>query len=230
MGISTRSVATGAGHRSRIWRDVYNGAVRGDFAPEIGLAGALAQIALGFVPVVGTLCAARDLIASSQHGDRIGALLNGVALVPFFGGVSKAAEVLHHIRHLHAGLTGSGRQAAATRAGAEPIGARGRNTAARISFITALLVPVLMPLLVLGAALWLMPPLRLDPRGQAAALVAVALLVPFFAVVSGHLGLRRARRIKGHGARRGIALAGLILGYLYFALVVAIGAVVVLAV
>jgi hypothetical protein len=80
-------------------RDIYNGAVRGDFAAEIGLAGALTQAALGFVPVVGTLCALRDVLADLRYRDRMGCLLNALALVPFLGGFPKTAEVIRVIHH-----------------------------------------------------------------------------------------------------------------------------------
>ena len=80
-------------------RDVYNGAVRGDFAVEIGVVGALTQAALGFVPVVGTLCALRDVLADLRYRDRLGCLLNALALVPFLGGFPKTAEVIRVIHH-----------------------------------------------------------------------------------------------------------------------------------
>ena len=80
-------------------RDVFNGAIRGDFAAEIGLAGALTQAALGFVPVVGTLCALRDVLADLRYRDRMGCLLNALALVPFLGGFPKTAEVIRVIHH-----------------------------------------------------------------------------------------------------------------------------------
>ena len=41
-------------------RDIARGAVLGDFAPVLGLAGAATQVVLGYLPVVGTLGALRD--------------------------------------------------------------------------------------------------------------------------------------------------------------------------
>ena len=41
-------------------RDIVRGAVPGDFAPALGLAGAATQVVLGYLPVVGTLGALRD--------------------------------------------------------------------------------------------------------------------------------------------------------------------------
>lgn len=87
-------------------RDVFNGAVRGDFAREMGTAGAITQIILGFVPGVGTVCAIRDCIADHRKRDRLGFWLNVLALAPFLGGFPKTAEVLravHHVGHaIHA--------------------------------------------------------------------------------------------------------------------------------
>ncbi len=80
--------------------DVYAGAVHGDFAPRLGFAGALTQIIMGFVPVIGTVCAGRDFIADRRKGDRLGAFLNLLALIPFLGGFPKTAAVIHSVRHM----------------------------------------------------------------------------------------------------------------------------------
>ena len=77
--------------------DIWRGGVMGDFAAEIGFFGALTQALMGFVPVVGTLCAVRDLIADMRVGDRLGTLLNVLAIFPVFGGVPKTFEVIHHL-------------------------------------------------------------------------------------------------------------------------------------
>ncbi|HEV7128728.1 MAG TPA: hypothetical protein VGN32_14960 [Ktedonobacterales bacterium] len=81
-------------------RDLYNGIVLGDYAPRLGLAGALAQIVMGFLPGIGTLCALRDCFADWSYGDRFGFLLNILALVPFLGGFPKAAAVLRAMFHV----------------------------------------------------------------------------------------------------------------------------------
>ncbi len=81
-------------------RDVFKGAFRGDFAREIGVAGAVTQILLAFVPGVGTLCALRDCIADHRKRDRFGFWLNVLALAPFFGGFPKTAEVLRALNHV----------------------------------------------------------------------------------------------------------------------------------
>jgi hypothetical protein len=80
--------------------DIYAGAVHGDFAPRLGIPGALTQIVLGFVPVIGTVCAARDFVANRRKGDRLGAVLNALALIPFLGGFPKTAAVIHSVRHV----------------------------------------------------------------------------------------------------------------------------------
>lgn len=77
--------------------DICNGAVRGDFARELGLAGVLTQVLLGYTPGIGTLCASRDLLADLRQHDRLGAALNLLAFFPVFGGFPKTAEVLRHV-------------------------------------------------------------------------------------------------------------------------------------
>jgi len=53
--------------RVSFWRDVYHGAVLGDFAREKRLGGALTQVVLSFTPGVGTICAGRDCIADLRY-------------------------------------------------------------------------------------------------------------------------------------------------------------------
>jgi hypothetical protein len=91
MAIRTRRQS---GHRG-IVDDVWRGAVLGDFAPRLGLAGAATQAALGYVPLVGEVCAVRDGIADWRQHDRLGVALNVLALVPVFGGFAKTLDVLH---------------------------------------------------------------------------------------------------------------------------------------
>jgi hypothetical protein len=78
--------------------DVYLGVMRGDFAPEMGGAGRLAQVICGFIPIVGSVCAIRDLIADYMQRDFLGVTLNGLAVIPFIGGFSKIAVVARSIR------------------------------------------------------------------------------------------------------------------------------------
>jgi hypothetical protein len=83
--------------------------VRGDFARELGLAGALTQAALGYCPGVGTCCAARDLLADLRHRDGLGALLNSLALFPVLGGFPKTAAALRHIHLIGRAVTKAAR-------------------------------------------------------------------------------------------------------------------------
>jgi hypothetical protein len=82
------------------WQDVLKGAVLGDFAGKLGVAGATTQIALSFVPAIGDLCIMRDLVADMRAGDSVDIALNVVALTPFLGGVAKTADVLRNTRRV----------------------------------------------------------------------------------------------------------------------------------
>ncbi len=82
-------------------RDLYWGTVLGDFAPAIGIPGALIQAVLGYVPVLGTITALRDATAGFWRHDAVGIVLNCLALFPVLGGLAKTADVLHGLRGLH---------------------------------------------------------------------------------------------------------------------------------
>jgi hypothetical protein len=71
------------------------GAILGDFDTELGVAGALTQAAIGFIPGVGTVAALRDLIACIGRRDPLGVILNMFAAIPVFGGLAKTADALH---------------------------------------------------------------------------------------------------------------------------------------
>jgi hypothetical protein len=90
--------------------DIYHGAVLGDFAPELGLAGALTQILFGYLPGIGTLCALRDALADWHLRDYLDLLLNLLAVIPLFGGLAKTIEVLHHMRRIGRALHVTHRQ------------------------------------------------------------------------------------------------------------------------
>lgn len=83
-----------------VLQDVVLGAVKGDFALEIGGAGRLAQVILGFVPVIGTVCALRDVVADWQQHDLVGVILNALAAIPTVGGVAKIAAVARASRRM----------------------------------------------------------------------------------------------------------------------------------
>lgn len=95
---STSTVITHSHSRPDVWPiDILKGMLIGDFADNLGAAGYLTQGILGFVPIVGTCCAARDLLANIGKGDREGVILNAIALLPVLGGISKLARALRSI-------------------------------------------------------------------------------------------------------------------------------------
>ncbi|HEY7832751.1 MAG TPA: hypothetical protein VIG30_04195 [Ktedonobacterales bacterium] len=210
-----------AAHHTSVAVDFYNGAVRGDFAPELGLAGITAQVVFGFVPVIGTLCALRDLIACRRYHDGLGMVLNGFSLIPFLGGLPKVAEVarsvrlyaegLHAVHSVHHGLTARQRPAAGA---AAPVEHR-PNPASVFSLLIGLFIPVLTPLLAVGFLQWVAPRLHVAMASQILVVGVIGLAVPLLAVVTGHAGRRRARGQMGYGSGRGKASVGLTLGYLY---------------
>ena len=89
--------------RPGLVRDVWNGAMRGDFARNLGFFGGVTQVVIGFLPLFGTLAAMRDIVADLKYHDRLGCAFNTLALIPVFGGVSKTMDVirvLHHAGHV----------------------------------------------------------------------------------------------------------------------------------
>jgi hypothetical protein len=100
---TTTAVATATETRRKhipLIVDVYRGAVRGDYAPEMGIPGYTTQALVGFIPVVGTCCALRDFMADRKKKDNFGALLNGLALIPFLGGFPKTARAIRSVRSI----------------------------------------------------------------------------------------------------------------------------------
>jgi len=81
--------------------DLYRGVVWGDFDLQLGVAGAIAQSAVGFVPGVGTIMAIRDLIACLRQRDLLGIVLNILAAFPVFGGLAKTTDALHTMHRYH---------------------------------------------------------------------------------------------------------------------------------
>ena len=104
--------------RGGLVRDIVRGAVLGDFAPALGLAGAVTQVVLGYLPVVGTLAALRDAAAAWRRRDRPGCALNLLAVVPVIGGVAKTVEVLRDARRLGRAVVVQRRARATDRAAA----------------------------------------------------------------------------------------------------------------
>ena len=79
--------------------DIVKGAVLGDYADRLGVMGYLTQGLLGFVPIVGTCCAFRDLLADWRKHDRRGMVLNAISLFPVLGGVTKLARAIRAIKN-----------------------------------------------------------------------------------------------------------------------------------
>ncbi len=80
--------------RIPFFADMYNGAVFGDWSDELGFVGLTTQAVFSFIPIVGTICAWRDFRACRRKHDRLGMLLNGLAMIPLLGVFPKTAEVL----------------------------------------------------------------------------------------------------------------------------------------
>lgn len=180
--------------RIRFLPDLWNGAILGDFAPRLGMAGAVTQAALSYVPLVGSVCALRDVIGSHRRRDHLGLVLNLLAIVPILGGFPKTAEVIHTLAIMRRGWH-------ATHAPAVPPGKLGR-------------IP--NPLAVVGLLLALFTPVLVFLPGN---LVIIGLAAPLAAVVSGHVALARALAHPYAKARYGMALTGLIFGYVYLFIV-----------
>lgn len=87
--------------------DVYRGAVHGDYARQLGVAGYVTQAVCSFIPIFGQLCALRDLFADLGKRDRIGALLNFLALVPVVGGIPKTLRILGNVTRLMSNIRDS---------------------------------------------------------------------------------------------------------------------------
>jgi hypothetical protein len=80
--------------------DVTAGLILGDFATDLGVPGAVTQVVVSFVPLIGSTCAVRDLVADLRRHDHVGAALNFLALTPILGGFSKTFEVIRSTAHV----------------------------------------------------------------------------------------------------------------------------------
>lgn len=208
-------------------RDIFNGAVRGDFAAELGVAGALTQIILAYVPVIGTICAIRDYLADRQSGDSIGVWLNILAVVPFFGGFPKTAEVIEHAVHLgkmqhRLGHVGPRRQGAAGTA-------RAAHSRASVALILALLIPLLIALLAVGVVAVGIPRLHLTSGQVLTVVLGIGSVVSLLVVVLARGERRRNRDAVRSSVHRAGMLGASVLGYLYLTLMVLIACVAVVA-
>ena len=89
------------------FRDILRGALLGDFALDLGLAGALTQVALAYTPIVGDICALRDMAGDIYHRDKLGFLLSAIALIPVLGGIAKTVDVIHNTHRVGQALVRS---------------------------------------------------------------------------------------------------------------------------
>lgn len=80
--------------------DILRGALLGDFALDLGIAGAITQVALAYTPIVGDICSIRDMVGDLYHRDKLGFLLSMLALVPILGGIAKTIDVIHNTRRV----------------------------------------------------------------------------------------------------------------------------------
>jgi hypothetical protein len=98
------------------FRDIFRGALLGDFALDLGLAGAITQVALAYTPVVGDICAIRDMVGDFYHRDRLGFLLSAIALIPVLGGIAKTVDVIHNTHRVGQAYVRSRQRRARTQA------------------------------------------------------------------------------------------------------------------
>lgn len=114
--------------------DVTAGLILGDFATDLGLPGAVTQVVVSFVPLIGSTCAMRDLVADLRHRDHVGAALNFLALTPVLGGFSKTFEVIRSTAHVGHAMHVSHQQGERRKeeaAASQPSAARSRRGRAR---------------------------------------------------------------------------------------------------
>lgn len=100
----------------RFFRDIFRGALLGDFALDLGIIGALTQVALAYTPVVGDICAIRDMVGDIYHRDKLGFLLSAIALIPVLGGIAKTVDVIHNTHRVGQALVRSRNRHAQARA------------------------------------------------------------------------------------------------------------------
>lgn len=195
-------MATTTSRSIHLLPDVLRGAFLGDWAPRLGVAGSVTQAVVFYLPVIGTLCAIRDLFACLHKHDSLGAILNALAIFPVLGGFPKTAEVIHNFVTInHAYRT---TRIATGHTKESGVDARIANPLAGLSLFVAAVTPLLLVL-----------------PGN---LMVAGLIAPLVAIVLGHLALARAKRHPEAHAHRGTARVALGLGYFYlFVLAVAVG-------
>jgi hypothetical protein len=192
-------MATTTSRSIHLLPDVLNGAFLGDWAPRLGVAGSVTQAVVFYLPVIGTLCAIRDLFACLHKHDSLGAILNALAIFPVLGGFPKTAEVIHNfvtINHAYRATR------IATGQAKEPgVEAKIANPLAGLSLFIAAVTPLL-----------LVVPWIFQLPGD---YILIGLGAPVVAIALGHIALGRAKRHPEAHAHRGTARTALGLGYFY---------------
>lgn len=103
--------------------------------------------------------------------------------------------------------------------GSAPIPMPQRNGAAVASLVLGILSYCLLPMLcVIAPVLFFISPFRFF---FLAVLVLLVILMPILAVIFGHIGLHRVRKHANLKSSKGMAVAGLALGYVFIALFIA---------
>lgn len=183
--------------------DIWNGAIKGDYARRLGVAGAITQALVFYIPGIGTICAIRDFFACVGKHDALGALLSALAAFPVLGGFPKTAEVIHNF----VGLNHAVKATRIATGHAQPEPAESPRIANPLAGLS-LLIAAAAPLLLVLPGDW----------------VVAGLVAPLIAIILGHLALARAKKHAGAHAHRGTARVALGLGYFYlFVLALAVG-------
>lgn len=170
--------------------DVANGIFLGDYAKTLGPAGAVTQVVVSFIPGVGTIASLRDLTADLRKPEPLGIILNTLSVVPVLGGFTKTAEVMSKVTFAGESFVCAHgiREQAAFRDGLPH--KMPKNRVARTSVMAAFFAPlVAVALAVLAVVPWGHPILPLVALWGAFAL-------PLIAIIAGHWGAHRARRLK----------------------------------
>lgn len=90
--------------RRSFFGDIYSGAVRGEFDENLGPAGYTTLVLMCFIPVVGSICAVRDLIACRRHHDTAGSFLNVLAIFPELGVLPKLILAIRGVSYARSAM------------------------------------------------------------------------------------------------------------------------------
>ncbi len=137
-------MATTTSRSIHLLPDVLSGAFLGDWAPRLGVAGSVTQAVVFYLPVIGTLCAIRDLFACLHKHDSLGAILNALAIFPVLGGFPKTAEVIHNFVTINHAYRAT--RIATGQAKGSGVEAKIANPLAGLSLFVAAVTPLLLVL------------------------------------------------------------------------------------